>query len=70
MLDIYSWAWGLVCIPSERLLEKTKFSFVASYQLETTSELGMGVGAQVIFNLILWYLVKKLKTSSFKDFYL
>lgn len=43
MLDIYCWAWGLVCIPSETLLEKSKFSFVASYQLEIASDLGMAV---------------------------
>ena len=46
-LAIYCWAYSLplrvVCFPSEMPLEETKFSFASGYQLEMTSQLGMGM---------------------------
>ena len=49
VLVIYCWAWVLtwnvIFIPSKHPLEKTKFCFARSYQLEMASWLGIGAHA-------------------------
>lgn len=42
LLRTWGLAFSMVCIPSETLLEKTKFSFANSYQWEESSGLGIG----------------------------